>query len=367
MINFFNKIKQKLQINKIRKEQKKLFKSNQLHKSKNLIVFLLPPEVYISGGILSIFNIAKTSRLFKKDHNSEVILATFPFRTTYLKIDLFKNAETIYNFDQVANIAPQLDNLIIHIPEYLSKSFYRKLSKSAFKKLKMAKNLQINILNQNIEEMPDKEQFANLFKITNNITQTTAHHRYSTQDFFERYQIPLHLIPACVDISAYGATSYAEKENLIAYSCDNNQDKDRVLEMLKEKLPDYQTVEIKNMTFDQYMDTITKAKYTITFGEGFDAYLGQPQFVGSVGVAVYNETFFPSREILSLSNVFNSYNDLIEQFPNFVRKHEQNIQEYNMTIDKFLEYSNILYNEEDYQTRIKNFYLGKYDFTTSKE
>lgn len=362
-MGFIQKLEEKLHKFKIRREQNKRFKNSKLNKSKNLIAFILPYDMYISGGILSIYNIAKTSRMFSDVHHSDVILATYPSSHSYLKNIFFKNDESVYNFKQVINIAPKLNSLIIHIPDYLASQFYNKLSESAIKRLKKVKNLQINILNQNIEIMPDKKEFQNLFNLTENITQTTAHHRYSNQETFEKYGIPLHLIPACVDLSSYAPTSYEEKENLIAYSPDENPFKDEVLTMLKEKLPEYKTVEIRNMTFDQYMDTITKAKYTITFGEGFDAYLGQPQCVGSIGIAVYNEHFFPDKNALELKNVFSSYEELINKFPELVKFHEQNLNDYNKIVESFKDYCYSLYNDNDYQNRIKNFYLKNYDFS----
>lgn len=361
-MKLLKKIKRKINNLKLRAKQNKLFKAAKLNKSKNFIVFIVPQEIFISGGILSIFNIAKTSRLFPEIHHSDVILTTFPSSSTYLKNNLFRNNEQIFNFLQIIDIAPQLENLIIHIPEYLTPNFYKKLSKSAIKKLKSVKNLQINILNQNIEIMPDKEAFKDLFKLTDNITQTTAHHKYSTEEVFNKYGLPLYLIPACIDLSPYAPSDYKEKENLIAYSPDNNPHREAVLAMLKEKLPDYKTIEIRNMSFDEYMNTITRAKYTISFGEGFDSYLIQPHYVGSIGSSVYNAHFFPDKNALSLPNIFKSYDELIEKFPELVRFHEQNQTDYNEIVEALKRYCSSLYNDQDYQNRIKKFYMKEYDF-----
>lgn len=360
---FIAKIQNKIRYAVTRKKQKKIFYSNNLHKSKNLIVFIVPQEIFISGGILSIFNIAKTSRLFAEIHHSEVILATYPGKQTYLKHNLFKNNEVIYDFNQIIKNTPNLEKLIIHIPEYLTLNLYNKLTKAAVKYLKSIPDFQINILNQNIEIMPDRKDFQSLFMLTKNITQTTAHHRYSNEETFKNYGVPMHLIPACIDLSPYKATEYHEKDNLIAYSPDENPHKDAVLTMLKDKLPDYQAIEINGMTFDQYMETITRAKYTISFGEGFDSYLCQPQYVGSVGIAIYNELFFPNREALLLGNVYEDFEEFINKFPTFVKECQKNPKLYSQTIENLKKYCESLYDTNDYQNRIKNFYLKKYDFS----
>ena len=53
-----------------------------------------------------------------------------------------------------------------------------------------------------------------------------------------------------------------------------------------------------------YMDYIAKAMFVISFGEGFDGYFIQPCLVGSVGIAVYNERFFPDSSWKELDNVY---------------------------------------------------------------
>jgi hypothetical protein len=92
--NFFTQIKKKKELN----SHYKLLKSKH-QQSENLIIFFIPHyNNEISGGILSIFSLAKESRRFKEIHNSEVVLATFPEKISPLYIKDFLNDEPVYNF-----------------------------------------------------------------------------------------------------------------------------------------------------------------------------------------------------------------------------------------------------------------------------
>lgn len=322
---------------------------------KSLVVFCVPEKTAISGGILSIFNIAKTSRLF----NENVVIATVPAKRTYARNLTFRNDEIVYRFVQFLDIADKLDSLIVHIPEYAVEMFYNNLTQKQRVKLAQVKNLQINIMNQNIDLMPDVSVVNKLREFTNNVTQTIGHHAYATQEICDKYQTPVTLVPAYIDLSTYKPTAWKDKENLIAYSNDENEYKEAVLAKIREELPEYKLIEINKMTFDEYMETITRAKFTITFGEGFDAYLCQPFYVGSIGVGVYNDRFFPSKDWLGLENVFESYQDLLDNFENFVKNAEMNITEINR---HFLEYNDNLYSWDDYKKRIESFYKKNYSY-----
>lgn len=333
-----------------------------LKEDKRLIVFLVPPKGTISGGILSIFSLAKASRLFRDIHGANVLIATFPAANSYICNDQFKNDETVFRFSQICAIAADLDSLVLHIPEFLVSKFYRMLSDKEREILSKLKLFHINIMNQNSQLMSEPSVLVDLRKLTNKITQTVAHYKSATAENIRKYGIPSHLIPAYIDISMYGKTDYHQKENLIAYSNDECAEKTWVLQSLKKALPDYKFIEIHGMKFTRYVDTITRAKYTISFGEGFDAYLMQPLEVGSLGIAVYNEVFFPSPELRKWENIFESYSDLVENFPKLVDAHLKNSGLYRSLVADFLERLQGWYDPNDYQARIRNFYLHKYDY-----
>lgn len=58
-------------------------------------------------------------------------------------------------------------------------------------------------MNQNIELMPEPEKLKDLYKLTNNITQTIAHDRYATQEVCDKWQIPTHLFSVNIDLTKY--------------------------------------------------------------------------------------------------------------------------------------------------------------------
>jgi hypothetical protein len=76
------------------------------------------------------------------------------------------------------------------------------------------------------------------------------------------------------------------------------------------------------------MDLISRAFFTITFGEGMDGYFLQPAVVKSIGVAVYNDNFFPDRSWLNLDNVFENYDDLSKNIIKFIEFYSQNSEKY---------------------------------------
>ena len=87
--------------------------------AKKMILFLTPSRIKINGGIMSIYSLCATSR--KLNPNSLCILSTYPNdKYTYADNDQFLNDENIYRFEQIVNNCKNLDELIIHIPEYAS-------------------------------------------------------------------------------------------------------------------------------------------------------------------------------------------------------------------------------------------------------
>lgn len=321
----------------------------------------MPDRKEVNGGVLSIFSQAKEARRFKHIHNSEVIICTYPGRNSYGKNDLFKNAEVIYSFDEVVMKWGQLKNLLIHIPECGVKNAATVLNNNYYKYLSTIENIHINIMMQNIELAPSVADFVELFRITPEITQTTAHDRYTTQDLSNTYQTPVHHLSTFVDVSQYELSLFKTKKNLIVYSPDNNPAKKRVLGQLK-LLGNFKMVEIKDLAYDDYKRLTSSAKFCITFGEGFDGYFLESYFSGSIGLAVYNSTFFPSKEFLEkLPGVFNSYDSMYENIVKVINSLESNEELYNSISKRGRKMMGSLYKYEKYVENIQRFYKKEYD------
>lgn len=339
-----------------------------LNNAKKLILFLIPSpdECVINGGIMSIFSLCETSREINPD--ATCIISTFPNKKyTYAKNDKFLNNESIYRFSQIVDNAKNLEEMILHIPEYYADDFYNDLTERDIEYLKSIKNLHINIMNQNIELMPEPEKLRDLYKLTNNITQTLAHDRYATQEVCDKWQIPTHLFSVNIDLGKYKSYSFEEKEEIIVLSPDCNENKEKIVKKLEKELPDWKLITVNNMTFTEYMDLISRAFFTITFGEGMDGYFGQPQYVNSVGFAVYNDEFFPNNNWKNFENVYASYDEMYENIVADVKKYSQNKEKYEKIIKNFINENSKLYQISKFYDNLKRFYKKEYDFITSNK
>ena len=331
---------------------------SNIKNTKKLIVFFIPPKNDINGGIMSIFSICKYSREICPD--AQCVITTFPSKVTYERNTFFKNDEKIYRWEQIVNNAKNVKELIIHIPEYFSDKFSTALTNKDFKFLKQIENVQINILNQNIELMPEPEKIKGLYKITNNVTQTIAHDRYATQEVCDKWQIPTHFLSVHIDTSGYRSYAFEEKEKIIVLSPDEAPYKEAIVKKLKQELPDFKLITVENMPFDEYMDLIAKAYFTISFGEGFDGYFNQPQAVRGLGMAVYNSDFFPDESWLELKNVYKSPADMENNIVNDIKELSANKELYYSLINKMNEKLSTLYGEDLLKRNLEKFYKEEY-------
>ena len=185
---------------------------SKLQNSKKIIVFLTPAEIKICGGVMSIFSLCQTTREICT--NAFCSLSTYPNGKTYVINDKFYNNEKVLRFDQIVENAKNAQELILHIPDYYADDFYKDLNEQDLRFLKSIPNLQLNIMNQNIELMPEPEDLQDLYKLTNNITQTIAHDRYATQEVCNKWQIPTHLFSVNVDLNKYKTYKFEEKEKI---------------------------------------------------------------------------------------------------------------------------------------------------------
>ncbi len=337
----------------------------QLKHAKKIILFLTPYEQKLNGGVMSLFSLCQTTREIVKD--AYCCVATYPNGYTYVINDKFYNTEKVLRFEQIVNKAINVQKLIIHIPEYYSSKFYNDLKRSDISFLKSVPNLQLNILNQNIDVMPEPDKLKDLYKLTSNITQTVAHNRYATQEICEKYQIPTHLFSVNIDLSKYKTYSFEEKEKIIALSPDENEYREEIVTKLKSELSDWEILTIKNLSFSQYMDLIGRAYFTITFGEGMDGYFNQPIYVGGIGVAVYNDDFFPNESWKELKNVYTTYEEMATNICKDLKEVSSNKDLYIETINKQLNKLNEIYVENKYRSNIERFYAKEYDFEPKAE
>lgn len=337
-----------------------------LKNTTKLILFLTPEKQIINGGVMSIFSLCATTRGLNQD--ALCLISTPPnTKYTYAFNNKFANSEQVYRFSQIIENCTQLQELILHIPDFYIKRFYSNLSKKDIQFFKSVKNLQINIMNQNIEFMPKVEKLKNLYKLTDNITQTVAHDRYATQEICNKYKIPTHLFSALWDMSAYKKRDFSQKEKIIVLSPDANKYRENIVNKMKKELPDWSFIMVKDMTFAEYMDLISRAFFTITFGEGYDGYFLQPFIVGSIGISVYNEKFFPNDKYLNLENVFISFKKMEENIVSFIKTYSSDEEKYTLLSTNNKQLQDNIYNMEKYKDNLRRFYNKQYDYLPQKE
>ena len=290
-----------------------------LYKSEKLMVILVPEHNAMSGGIFSFFSIATQLRRLKPRHGYDIIMMTRPNKCnlTYFRNTNFSNSENVYRFEQIL-LCQGAKEVYLQIPEYATEDFFDLLSLAELNYLR-ARMVYINILNQNIKLMPERDKFSKIYQLSKNVTQSVAHHAYFNQHIADKYDLPTLLLPPFTDLSAYPASKDDEKEGFIIYSPDEADYKAACLEKIRAELPEFTLVEIKDITFDKFMDYATRCLFSITFGEGFDGYLAQPIHQGGIGFAVYDERFFPSVQFKKYYNIFSTPTDMMEEICDKIR------------------------------------------------
>lgn len=324
-----------------------------------LIVYFVPPEKIVNGGVMSVFSQCKEARRFYDIHGSEVVLSVYPGRETYGKNDLFPNNETVYSFDQIVRKWPKLESLMLHIPECGVIASEKVLRSDYFDYVTSVGSLHINVMTQNIKLMPPQMDFARLFRLTPNITQTTAHSKYTTQELSDNYQTPVHHLSVYVDHSQYRHPAYKQKHNLILYSPDDNQYKETVLKALK-GLKSYELKEVRGLRFEDYKKLTADAKFCITFGEGFDGYFVESFLSGGIGLAVYNELFFPNAGFSELPSVFRDYPAMVKNIAKVI-KGLDNIEAFEACSTQGAAKIEELYKFDIYIKKMEAFYRSHYD------
>lgn len=344
-------------------KQKKLAK--QLKGKKKLIIHFIDARDIISGGMLSINRLVKQTKKipFLSDH--ELVLSGLPLYNPPVEYRYFEQASPQIKFSKIVKNS-QPDEVIIHLPEVLAPVFHENLSEKQKAWLVKIPRLQINILDQNNTLMPGRDFVRNqLAELTENITITTAHSTYATQELSNKYSTPVHqltpFLPEFFDVN------FENKEKTILISNDNNLygstkvTKGDVLDKLRRELPDYKIIEIKNLSLEDYKNLIANSLFTISFGEGFDGYFIEPILSKSLSFAVFNPYFFPS-EFADSQLVYRSWDDLFDNIVDDIKTYTRNKETYENLSSKNREQIKQHYSNEKSRQELENFYKKNYDF-----
>jgi hypothetical protein len=325
--------------------------------ARKLVWFLVPSEDFGTGGVISISYFHAETRMLLSGSDIAVVASTYPNAPILRKYTRFPNSMDIFAFDEVVAYFKSVEHIILHIPEYFCKDFLGQLSPSGRLFLDMIPRLHINVVLQNIDKCkPDDVQ--PLRTLTDEITCTTAHDRYSTQEQSDRFGMPLHKLSVFMD--RYEQRSWTERDDIIILSPDPHPLRDRVIEIVAKGLPKVERIPIINMPYENYRSLIAKAKWSLTFGEGLDGYFAEMAWTGGVAFAVYNNSFFMP-EFRGLPTVYDTWENLQASIVDDILKfdHEEAYAAAGEPIRRVLHQ---FYSPEKYRENIRLFYEERYSF-----
>jgi len=349
----------------------KVMKHNLVNRKKSIhnrpsgkyIVYFNVSKDMIGGGMLSINRFVDKTLKHFADRFDDVIVSGVPLKNKPVKYSMFEQALPMRSFNKIVK-KTYPKHLTLNIPEVFLPGFLNDLTNYQKVWLESIPHLHINILNQNHELFPDRLYIEMCKEYTNKVTVTMAHEEYCTKKVSESIDCPVKLLTPF--LPEFYKRDFKDKEKIIAISpdqfiFDGIPKKDEALVYLKSELPDYKIVIIENLKLEEYKQLISKALFTISFGEGYDGYYIEPLMSDSLSFAVYNETFFPP-QFKDAPTVYTSYEKFMENIVSDIRKLEKDAKTYK-------KYSNIsekmtkeVTNDEISLKNLKDFYNGDFDF-----
>lgn len=289
----------------------------------NIVIFFNVMREVLSGGMLSIDRLTQHASAMMKDVT--VLQSGLPLNNAIIDNPYFDYSIMPVSFKFLAKKV-QPKKLLLNIPEGFLPDFICDLTEDEKLWLWSIPDFQINILNQSDELMPPIHfiEEARLL-CCDKLTITAAHQRYCNKE--NKYNCPMYLLtPFLPD---FYLSTYEEKEKIIVLSPDINEYKESIVTLLKNELLDFQFITVNKMKLEDYKKLISKAMFTITFGEGYDGYFIEPALSGSISFAVYNEIYFP-KKICKLDSLYSSWNEMKQNIVNDIKKYVANPVEYNL-------------------------------------
>jgi glycosyltransferase involved in cell wall biosynthesis len=117
-------------------------------------------------------------------------------------------------------------------------------------------------------------------------------------------------------------------------------------------------IEIKNKSYSEYLDLISRAKWMVTFGEGVDGYFLESVRSGAISFAVHNFNFFDERFDV-LQTVYDSYTDMLTSLVDDILRLD-NAEDFARLSQQMIALDKCVYNDKEYRENIKNYYLGNF-------
>lgn len=281
-----------LQRQEARRIQREAFAREQYGRRRKLVIFLIPGIQTVTGGGLQIFSLNRLSREYFKGSDTDSLICWLPGEGwQYHRFEGFDNDVTVFPLDMVLESCAPDCELLFHLPEYAAERFCNVFGWECLARVGAKHNLTVNVLEQNIEVMPNPHFFKQLSDHVPHVSSTVGSTPWATDGERRRLGIPLHLLPTWYYPDDAPWQPYESKQNLMIVSPDENPNRDLVLDAVRAALPDLRIQVIWGLKYEQYLELERKAKWSITFGEGLDGYFYGPAFRGGVPFGVRNVTF----------------------------------------------------------------------------
>lgn len=350
--------------NPIRKRRTRRIQADRLPRqypaqAERLVILLVPGLDKVNGGILSIASIYGETQRLRDVHGAETILCTVPGDPLLLRFSKFHNSNDIFEFSRVLRYFRQLEVLTIHVPEYPVGRFLSHLTPEDRERLSQIAEVRLNLLMQNISLVPPSTDVARL-KELGAVTCTTAHAKYSTPEFRASIGVPLHMLSVFNSPEQYERRSYGRKEDLMIVSPDDHPRKRLVLNRLGHDLPGLRVQVVKKLTYEEYKQLITRAKWALTFGEGLDGYFLETVLSGGISFAVYNARFH-TEDFRGLRTVYATYDALVANISKDIAALD-NPAAYTGYQQEQFELCSRYYRHDEYVENLRRFYEGRYTF-----
>lgn len=327
-------------------------------RAKRLIVVLTPGWELRTGGVLSISRIYEESAALRHLHRARVVLCNTPGDPLHLKYKWFDNRNYMLDLEAVLKSCRSLDYLLVHIPIFQVNQVVDWLTRTSPVLLQNIREIHFNIMLQNIDLMPGKNVSG--LKRFGSVTCTTAQEAYTNLTTREAMGVPLHRLWCCFGPEQYHRALYQEKEPLLIVSPDVHPFKERVLLHIAQALPALRIQVIQDLSYEDYKKLIVRAKWSLTFGEGFDGYFVETVFSGGVSFAVFNDRFF-TREFAKLETVYPSWEALMDRMVEDLRRLDEPLG-YNRCWREAYDLLTPLISTDRFRENLRMFYRREYTF-----
>lgn len=327
-------------------------------RTKRLIVFLTPGHEFRSGGILSIASLYRESAALEDLHRARVALCTVPGDPFLLKYTWFENSNYILDLGSLLKCCGRLDYLQLHIPEYTVNQVVDWLNSASSKLLEDVGEVEFNVLLQNIDLI--EGQNIEGLKRFGNVTCTTAHEAYCSQETRDTLGISVHRLGCYHGPELFSPSEYHDKEPLLIVSDDAHPMKEEVLLRIAQSVPTLRIQVIQNLSYEDYKSLIRRAKWLLTFGEGLDSYFTEFAYSGGVAFAVFNDRFF-TPDFANLETVYSSWEVLMDRIAGDLQRLDEPTA-YNRSWRRAYDLLSALSGVERFRENLRLFYRGEYTF-----